>query len=369
MSIPIRVEPLGNARNWSPTDANLGRLQRFRSPQDFPLDRFYYGVLLEVAYRLAVGVAAETSEHAESPQSILENARIFGQHRFRNETTEVVNMRGADCFTKFGTIYRSRTPLNSGALGLGTGNKDVQIFYPIIFPPQQVPYVQQAGYLLDAPNYEWLEMDLLFGDQTSHFNPGGTSTHTWTAFGSATGAPIVRVHRLVPTLGDERAGLVTGLCRHYYDENISTDLTSGGNKRRLFTIQPGNAFRAFILKTGHKFSAPTLGLNPFDTLSDSILTNLRFMENRAALREYLNFVASREYLSEQYEITVPTGFGGFEFAEYGDVRLSYDTAKHLLAQQKGQKIDSFIESDVAGAAGQALVTLIEEIVGGPVTVS
>ena len=58
---------------------------------------------------------------------------------------------------------------------------------------------------------------------------------------------------------------------------------------------------------------------------------------------------------------MPLGYSGFDFAEFGDIRTAFDTARF-----KKDNIDALIEADVVGAANQEMEVIIEEIVGGPI---
>jgi len=355
MSMPVRYLPLP-LQTWAPLD-----IVQYRSDAgNFPLNRNIYGLLIEVSYRNAVGVAAADAENVESPQAILDRIHIYGQHRHRNEQTEIVDLRGATAYTKFGTIYRSRTPQSTGLAGVGIGDKDVRFFIPVIFPPQKVSILQQAGYLLDAPNYEWIQMDLHMGDGTSMYDPAGTTTFAFTQFGGASGSPQIRILRMIPNLRGERVGFISGLVRHYFRELIGSDLTTTATGVRLYDVRPGNRYRAFLLKAGVKMTEATATLNPFATLSDAILSQLHFKRNDVTHRHFQTFNIGRELLSEQYDSPVPVGYAAFEFADYGDIRQWFDTSRF-----KKDNVEAWIEADVAGAANQALEVIVEEIVGGP----
>lgn len=356
MSIPNKILPI-KPQNWIAQE-----VVQFRSDASgFPLDRFYYGVMAEVSGRLAIGTADALAEAAESPLTFLERIHIYGQHRRRNEQTDIVDLRGASAFHKFGTIYRSRSPSNTGAMGLTTGDNDFRFFVPIIFPPQKISVLQQAGFLLDAPNYEWIQADFHMGDGNSVLDADATTTFTLTAFGSASGTPSIRLHRMIPNLRGERVGLITGLVRHYSRFITGSKMTTTATKVNLFDVRPGNSYRSFLLKTGVKTTYASAGFNAFASLSDGILSNLRFVREDIAQREYATFLMGREYLSEQYGVDVPLGYSGFDFSEFGDIRTVFDTAAF-----KKDNIDALIEADVVGAANQEMEIIIEEIVGGPI---
>ena len=356
MSIPNKILPI-QPQNWV-----AQQVVQFRSDASgFPLDRFYYGLFAEVSGRLAVGVADALAEAAESPLPFLERIHIYGQHRRRNEQTDIIDLRGASAFHKFGTIYRSRSPNNTGAMGLTQGDNDFRFYVPIIFPPQKISVLQQAGFLLDAPNYDWIQADFHMSDGNSVLDADATTTFTLTAFGSATGTPQIRLHRLIPNLRGERVGLITGLVRHYNRFITGSKMTTSATKVNLFDVRPGNSYRSFLLKTGVKTTYASAGFNAFASLSDGILSNLRFTREDVAQRELATFLMGREYLSEQYGVTVPVGYSGFDFAEFGDIRTAFDTARF-----KKDNIDALIEADVVGAANQEMEVIIEEIIGGPI---
>jgi hypothetical protein len=131
----------------------------------------------------------------------------------------------------------------------------------------------------------------------------------------------------------------------------------------LFNIPRGNRLRAILLKTGVK-AAVTAGNNAFLTVSDYIVNNLLVMRGTNKLiRRYNDMFDLAAETREAYAIQPDTGRGLIDFCEHGVEDEIFDL-RSMVAGPTGD-VDTFLQGDVIGAAGQAAVVVWEEWRGFP----
>jgi hypothetical protein len=221
-------------------------------------------------------------------------------------------------------------------------------------------------YLLDAPNYDNLLLEVQWGDAESLYVAAATGPTTFTAFGSGAGSPRARVHCQYAMGGP--AGmpgfLPARVWRYALQEKTDSDMTAGGNNLRLFNIPRGNIIRSLLLKTGVKETTTTSPNNAYASLSNTILTDIRVMRGtNKQIREWQSYFGLREDSAESYLITPSNGYGLVDFAAHGDIREALDTSA-LISGPTGD-VDLFIQANVSGAANQAALMYVEEIRGVP----
>lgn len=327
-------------------------------------DRFIAKLLLEVEGRIAIGVADCTAEYPGSPYNIIEEVRVSGYHRINKRNEMRLQVRAEDLRQK-ALIYGMRAPYSTGAMGVAQGNKDFRFFLPISFVPQGVPLEQQAAYLLDAPNFDKLTLEVQWGDANSCFTKAGTTTFTYTAFGSAAGAPRARLYATFASFGPGAGqGLIPAALWQYYQENISSDITGGKNGARVRNLDAGNQIRSLLIKSGVKI-AGTGNNNVYASLSDTILSNISInLGTNKSITSFADFRGLKEVNAQERRIFADVGYGLIDWCGREDMRTILDTSSFV--GQPAADVDLFLKSDVAGGAGQAVLTLIEEVRGVPV---
>lgn len=326
-----------------------------------PSERFIYGLLLEVEGRVAIGVAAALAEAADSPYSLIEEVRIEGYHKIRGQNEVFYKLRGPE-IRELAGLYGSRFPSSTGALGLTVANHDFCFHLPIIFPPERLPMLVQAAYLLDAPNFDKLQLTVKWGvSGNCCLQPDAATTFTLTAFGVGTGAPRVRVHALYALFGREgppRGFVPARVWRYYPQENVSATMTATGNEQRIQDISTGQIIRSLLLKTGVKATWANAS-NAYASLSNAILSHvavLRGTNNKVV--DFADFLSLREADAIFKAIIADAGFGMIDWGNGGDRRQFFDAP--------GSGVDFFVQGDVLGAANQACLMVIQEIRGQPV---
>lgn len=330
-----------------------------------PNDRFLYALLLQFEGRFtqpATGNA--TGTQADGALAILDSVQVQGFHRIRGANEQFINARCADLYEEV-LEKTGRAPLSTGTLAIAANaTSDVRFMVPIIFPPIGISPAQQVGYMLDAPNYDRLALTIVASDPKSVFT-GQTGTIGMTAYGSTTGSPRVRVYGIFCQAGPNQfAGFVPGRVWRYFHENTSSALTTTATQVPLENVSVGNFIRSMLLKTGIKSTATTAGYNAYNSLSDTILANVK---TTRGLNKMINFLADfygmRESTAEYYKIASSTGYGLLDWCPRGTLATLFNTVP-LVAGPTGDTSVQIL-ADVVGASNQGLVVLYEELRGTP----
>jgi hypothetical protein len=335
----------------------------------FPNDRFVSGVLLQWQGRITnAGANGPTGTLADAPFSLIDTVTIKGTHRIRSAQEPFVSARGAD-LRELARNYQSSAPNLQGFppnLGLLAAN-DIRFDIPIFFYPMQVSLPERVDHLLDAPNYDALQMFLQVADDNNIFTYAVRGAPTFTAFGSAAGVPLIRVGLWLAQAGRHAfEGFVPARVWRYFNEDASADMAANGANVRLqnMNVPRGNKIRAILFKTGVKGLGVTAGNTSYATLSNVILANLKvFRGINKVTRFYADFFQAQEDSRNSYAIAPSVGYALVDYAMNTTVNESLDLTG--AAAGPSGDVDVFTQADVTGVANQALVALWEEIRGIP----
>lgn len=335
----------------------------------FPNDRFVSGVLLQWQGRIQnAGANGPTGTLADAPFSLIDTVNIKGTHRIRGAQEPFISARAAD-LRELARNYQSSAPNVQGfppSLALNANN-DIRFDIPIFFYPMSVTLPERVDHLLDAPNYDALQMFLQVADDNNIFTYGTRGAPTFTAFGSASGSPIIRVGLWIAQAGRHAfEGFVPARVWRYFNEDASSDMTSTGANVRLqnMNVPRGNRIRNILFKTGTKGAGVSAGNTSYQTLSNVILANLKvFRGVNKVTRFYADFFQLQEDSRNAYAIAPSVGYGLLDYAQNSTVHESLDLTG-AAAGPTGD-VDVFVQADVTGASTQALVAMWEEIRGIP----
>ena len=361
------------------------------SANGFSNDRFMYGMILTFEARITnpPGAGAPTSVFPEAPFTLIDNLQIQGYHRVRGANEQFLNMRGSDLYnmvrsyTAVNTFVQPNNPILSAAgiflpqltvVADEVNDVRFQLFVP--FCPMNHVINEQLNWILDAPNYDRLQMTIQVGDALSVFSgltagaTGviGAATATqcgFTAFGSNAGTPRVRVEGQYALAGAGAFNYVPGRVWRYYVENTTGDIVSAATSNsRRYTINRGNKIRGVLVKTGTKATTATATNNVYATLSDDVLNNIKFQRGQnKSIRFYPSYRSISFETSINYGFRPPVGYAIIDFAQHGRIIESLDTIG-LVAGPSGDT-DTFIQADVSGGANFADLYLVEELRGQP----
>jgi hypothetical protein len=331
-----------------------------------PNDRFLHSLMLEFRGRLTMPASSGPSGALQdSIAAIMERVTVEGYHRIRRQQEKVIDMRGADLELEQRFYLPARpvyTPSTISVTANATNDILLQVFVP--FVPLRIPPIQQAGYLLDAPNYESLKLTLQFGDFRSLVVPG-TNAPTWSAFGSTSGTPTVRVYGNFAQNSSRFSGFVPGRIFRWQQEVTGSPVVTTATDVRLLDVPRGFEIRKVFLKTGTKATGVSAGNNAYATLTDFI-TDLRFNVGLGKyIRRWLDGNANYADLVTSYNVPPRiTGINVIDFASNGDLREALNT-RPWIGGPEGN-VDVYLSGNVAGASNQALLASFEEIRYRPV---
>jgi hypothetical protein len=340
-----------------------------------PNDRYMYGMWLIFEGRATNNVAlAATGVRADAPFSLIQNVTISGYHRVRGQNEQFINLRGVDLYN-LNRVYQNAVPYTEPANGwpqfvpqismVGGDTNDIRIAYYIPFAPLRIPVNSQLGWLLDAPNYDRLQLQVTFGDGTAMFTGGVSAANvTFSQFGSATGAPRLRVMGQFALGGQSIFGYIPARTWRYFTEVTGSQLTTTATNQRLYNIPRGNKIRGLLLKTGTKSTDATAGIDVYDSYSDDILANVLIQRGlNKSIRIYPDYRSMKYEIQQSYGMYPQTGYALIDFAQRGRLAEALDTVG-LVAGPSGDT-DLYIQGDVTGAGNQAFLALVEELRGIP----
>lgn len=340
-----------------------------------PNDRYMYGMWLVFEGRATNNVAlGATGVRADAPFSLIQNITISGYHRVRGQNEQFINLRGTDLYN-LNRFYWNAVPYMEPSNGwpqfipqistIGGDTNDIRVVYYIPFAPMRIPINSQLGWILDAPNYDRLQLQVTFADGTALFTGGVAAANvTFSAFGSAGGSPRLRVIGQFALGGQSIYGYVPARTWRYFQEITGSQLTTTSTNQRLYNIPRGNKIRALMVKTGTKSTDATAGIDVYDTYSDDILINELIQRGlNKSIRIYPDYRTIKYEIQQAYGMYGQTGHALIDFAQRGRLAEALDTVG-LVAGPSGDT-DLYFQADVTGAANQAALFLIEELRGIP----
>lgn len=376
VSFPIsaisRLEHVGdisisavNSENTLPTQGGV-----------LPNDMYLFGLRFEIEGRATMPAAnGPTGINADGIFALLESIVIEGYHRPRGQREQFLNLRGPE-LRELSRLYSRHDPLvtyavdgvSAAAMSV-TADKmnDFRFVFDVPFVPAMLPPSKQLGWLLDAPNYDNLQMKVKIGDSKSVFS-GGTVAAAFSAYGSATGSMRVRVARQMTLGGTSRfAGFLPGRIWRYFSEITAGDIVSGNTGSRLFTLPRGYMLRSILVKTGAKATV-TAGNNAYSTLTDNALHNIRIYRGiNKLVREFVSPSMLKEETGMRYGLTPNTGYNLIDFVQHGTDQELFNTSS-LVAGPTGD-VDCYLQADITAGAGQAALMAVEEWRNQPVMAS
>jgi len=340
-----------------------------------PNDRYMYGMWLTFEGRATNNVAlGATGLRADAPFSLIQNITISGYHRVRGQNEPFINLRGTDLYN-LNRMYWNAVPYMEPSNGwpqfipqvsiVNGDTNDIRFTLYIPFAPMRIPINSQLGWILDAPNYDRLQLQVTFADGTALFTGGVAAANvTFSAFGSATGAPRLRVSGQFALGGQSIYGYIPARTWRYFQEITGSQMTTTATQQRLVNIPRGNKIRAILAKTGTKATDATAGIDVYDTYSDDILANILIQRGlNKSIRIYPDWRTIKYEIQQAYGMYGQTGYSLIDFAQRGRLAEALDTVG-LVAGPSGDT-DLYYQADVTGAANQAFLALYEELRGIP----
>jgi hypothetical protein len=325
--------------------------------------------------RIVIGTANINPIAAESPQTIIQRIRLTGTHRVYNQLAPI-DVSGATAFAwhKLMQLRTNSLIINGvrqadpgmpfaqvGATFGNTGTYDVEIHYDIPLTPFYPPSSRIATLPFMYLPQDWadtLQLQLFFGDGTS-FGTLGTSTVTFSAFGSGAGSPLVSIFANYCLLGPLANSIKAAVC-------VRNEITINGgpvaavaNQQRLLLLQKQRT-NLVLVKSGTLLTGSSAGVQVYNALQDTLLDRTVILLDNKPVRNNQNNPIQKEFLGRQFNTVLPGGYNGFSFVD----------SMNPLTMYRGDLIpggSTFeLDSDVLlAAANQGVSITQEQVFGNP----
>lgn len=325
--------------------------------------------------RVVLGVAAISPIASEAPQSIIQRIKITGTHARFNQQSPL-DMSGASVFTycrlfqvRGSSLYINSTrqpelsvPLQQVAATFGnTGTYDLEIHYDVPLTPLLGPgdSIQTTPYLWFPQDWaDTIQIQLLFGDGTS-FGTLGTTTVTFSSFGSGTGTPTVSIFTNYAILGPLANAFSSAIVIRNEQTTVGGVVASIANNVRLALLQK-NRTLGVIIKTGTILTGTSVGVQVYASLVDNNLDFTQIVVDNKPIRNNFNNFAAKEYWGRQFNTVMPGGYLGFTFVD----SLTPLSLLHgeLIPGGSTFELDSNV---IAAPANTAFALVQEQVFGDP----
>lgn len=330
-----------------------------------PNSRFMWGLKLQFEGRLAYAANGPTGILADGVQALMERITVQGYHRPRAAQEQFINVRGSDMHM-WHQIYSTHPPLTvPAALTTGNSTNDIRFSILVPFVPMHLPIAQENQYLLDCPNYDNLTLNVQMGDDFSIFSGQTAGARAWTAFGSGTGNPRIRVSGIYAQAGPSMfQNVIPARVWRYFFENNTGNIVGGAISSREFNIPRGYVIRSMMLKTGTKATTVSAGNNAYSALSNTIFQNIimQYGINRN-VRIFPDYFQIQEQFADNIGFPggFPVGYAPIDFAQLGLQQEAFNLSG-AIAGPTGD-IDTFLQADITAGANQADLMMVEELRG------
>lgn len=340
-----------------------------------PNDRYILALLLQVSLRATNPASGNpTGQQIDAPYSYIDSVQVTGYNRVRGANEPFINVRGTDLLN-LERIYGGRVPyvvpnsqgapvFNPSLSNSANATNDIRFVLEVPFSPKRIGVGAMMSWLLDAPNYDQLKLVVNVADDKSLFT-GQTTAPTFSAFGSASGSPQVRVWGCFALGGSSVYGFVPGRVWRYYQENTSGDIVSVVSNSRQYNIPRGNRIRGILIKTGVKSTVASSGNNVYNTTSDTVFANVKVQRGlNKTIRFAADYFGLKFENERQYGIFPAVGYALIDWAERGTLREVLNTIG-MVAGPSGDT-DLYVQADVTGTSNQGALFLVEELRNMPV---
>jgi len=346
-------------------------------PRTLNLNRPVADVFVSLRGRINVTVGNYTAVAPEAMANLLQNIQIQGIHKdFGNLTP--IRMSGATAFM-WPTMFQGRgngtsiingvyqafpaaRPMTSNFTG-AVGTYDFITVWRIPVGPLlgqgQAVKRQYTNFMWMASDWaDSLQTQLIFGDASALGDPTG-ATVTFTAFGSATGSPVMSVH-LNYSLLTQFAGLVRSGVTIRTEQPTAQQQTALTTQAVLQTLQK-QITPNVLVKTGTiQTTGLSAGVTTLAALSDVQLDRTQITVDNKPVRNNQDNIVFKADQEAYWASLIPEGYFLMSFVEGQNALLSY-RGDGLSGGSQFQ-----LQSDViAASANNRQFYIQEQILGGP----
>ncbi len=320
-------------------------LQTVQIPKNVNLNRPLERITILWEGRIAIGTANMSSVFPEALQSLIQQVTLQGQHKTYGALVPI-QLTGADLFA-WPALFRvvgcaiiingvRVNPLGKpNGLPLATfgntGNYDIQVFWDIPL----VPVLPAAAKLNAVPflymQSDWgdtLNLQIIFGDASSLGVPGGSTTITFSAFGSSSGTAqffVYTNYEILGLLADKLKTAVTIRAIQQVPQGNITAISS--NLVKIAQLQKYKTLNA-VVKTGLLASGTSGGVQVYSSLLDNLLEQTQIRIDNKSIRNNLKNAVMNEYLRFAFEsLSKPEGYLPLTFVDSLNPRTAFDGDK------------------------------------------
>ncbi len=309
-------------------------------PRDLPLTRLM--AILEGRMTISAQTVAGTI-FPEAPATLVRRIELRGTKATGGGQTTLVNARGEELnrITRFYHQYLPLGPDVADAAGAGgtafpaplaataNGSFDFRVAYMIPIAYDMASVEDESVSILDPSIFSQLDLFVSFGTGQANFVSGGTLTFALSAFGSATGNPVMRITRFSPLAVSHG---FKDLINRFHVQTISKqkNLSSIGvtfNDTKIDDLNVGNRIRSVLLR---QYQENTTVAGQMDVIaaangaligdnSNPGVFRWRVKVNGGEKMRWFNPDA-REWnrqVYKQYSTLIPQGYTNLEFAQRG----------------------------------------------------
>lgn len=338
------------------------------------LARPLIGMNFIIRERVVIAVANYSAVAAEAPQTHLERIKIFGNHAQFNQQVPI-DISGSSAFVwprmfegignrlLIGTSLQADPSSPFGQTGANFGNTgtyDLEMHYFVPVGPWLTAEVKRRG----IPYYwypeDWadtLQIQPFFGDQTSFGTPGGSTTETFTAFGSGAGNPLFYAFPEYALLGQLHKTVQRALIIRNEIRSVTGNVTAIANNVVLQNLAKQRTLN-LLIKSGIALTGTSAGVNVFSSLSDTILdVSTIVADNKLIRNNPANFVA-KAYGERTFNTRHPQGYLLFTFMP------AFDPLNMFRGDQVSPGGTFTLNSNIASANANNTVSIIQEQIFG-----
>ena len=280
-------------------------------------DRYLHGYDLVFRGRLAIGTAAATAILPEAPQSIFRRVAVEVHHTIFG-TQRIIDLPGATLFER-AKLFNRQAPLTFGTtLATAVANYDIGVVLPLVFPLENVVEGQEFKTLLDAIRTSSIQIYLQMAPAADLFTPAGTTTFTWTAYGSATGSPTLDLIQH-PVNGLSHAPEMDLVVKHDRVDSLNAAVAYNNINGNWMPV--GNDVRLVGLK---QYVASTNSVDVVSSALDPIIgtdngiAQPQLLVGKTAVREYGSWQAFVHETAQHFGIQPDSGYAVWDFVNRGN---------------------------------------------------
>jgi len=346
-------------------------------PRTLNLNRPVADIFIELRGRINITVGDYTAVAPEAMANLLQNIQIQGIHKDYGNLTPI-NMSGATAFM-WPTMFQPRGngtslinavyqnfPASRPATSNFPGTVGTYDFIQVWRIPVGPLLGQGQAVKRQSTNFLWMASDwadslqtqLRFGDASALGDPTG-ATVTFTAFGSATGNPLMAVH-LNYSLLTQFAGLVRpGVCIRT-EQPTAQQQTALTTSAVLQTLQKQITTNLMVKTGAIQTAGLTAGIDTLASLSDVQLDRTQITVDNKPVRNNQNNMVAKADMEAYWSTLLSEGYFMLSFVEGQNALLAY-RGDGLAGGSQFQ-----LQSDVIAASANNRQRYVQEMIyGGP----